>query len=495
MRNIVLLNLSDIHCMDESSQQQEIFDSFRAALKEHVNSNPMWKPDFIVVPGDIRDGKVKNVNLAYEKACEFIENIRKEFSLYPEDVIVIPGNHDRDCPRHNNALTEAEFQKVVTLFDQIQKGKKEYIKCWGGIEDQYFKSYCRYITPYFEKNGIQKSYQFIPVKSLEDYECYKTMGIKVFPGLKILFFMINTEWLVFPSFSKNRTIKVGKLFFKELVDKIHQSYQDYVVVSIMHHPPYQIDWEERNVDRMTLFNPYHMLLGVSDLIISGHDHLISSFIEPDYISNLVQHFQLGSFACEAEENRDFFLNSASLLSIDAVANEIKIRSANLCLQKSDFHWEFTNDTKSYPMRGRHGKNNIDKKDWQLRDAAINDIDIIWLKRMKVAMLGNKDAIEWQKEDMSYLYKEILCHFYYGKLPVPTDKLGFFEIDQEKIWILPLDEWKVKKNEKVLYSSPIHYIVYSEQRENNVQLQKEKRDFLLSSRILKDTLSVIILQNN
>lgn len=93
----------------------------------------------------------------------------------------------------------------------------------------------------------------------------------------------------------------------------------------MHHPLSQIEWEEKNIDRMDLFNPYHMILDISDIIISGHDHLISSNNEPEYLANMVQHFQLGSFACNPDPGRDIFLNSASLLKIDSVNNFIQMK--------------------------------------------------------------------------------------------------------------------------------------------------------------------------
>lgn len=493
MHNIVLLNLSDIHCFGDRPEQQRMFDLFRISLKEQVNKYPQWRPDFIIVPGDLKDGHAKDRTSAYNNAYEFIDNIRKDFRLWPENIISVPGNHDRSCPRNNKDTAIKEFEEVSRIFSEFQQGKEEEWETFCEYQDKYFKAYCERIAPFFPAKSVEE-YEFIPVESLGSFECNKTMGIKVFPALKILFLMLNTEWLSFPGFFKEEKVRIGRRLLKGLVNKIHENYTDFIVVSVMHHPPYLLDWEEKNVDQMTLFNPYHMLLGVSDMIISGHDHLISSLHEPEYLAFNIPHFQLGSFACEAEKEKDIFLNSASLLKIDAISNQVQMHYADLTQQKGDFNWHFYAEENVYPIRGRFGKikNNITPH----REASpytIDGVDILWLKRREVPVSNNEAYKHWLEADRIYIIKEILWHFYYGRIPESTPDPHLFIVDKEKVCLLSWEEWLEQKNTPS--SEPIHYIVYAEKVEMSGLLQQEKQDFLLNGRILKDTLSVIILQNN
>lgn len=494
MRNIVLLNLSDLHCFEDQRCQGKIFDLFISGLKKFINENPLWKPDFIVIPGDVIDGK-DDKDKAYDNATVFIKQVSHLCGLENNDVVVIPGNHDRDCPRDKTADNKNLFEETISVFDKLQKGEKVVVR-FCNYQNALFRHYINFASPFCRQDG--EDGRFYPARCLKTHgACASTTGYKVFDRFKLVFLLLNTEWLQFPSSFGMTKIKTGSRFVKELINDIRQQYPDHLVVSVMHRPPYQLEWEEKNVDSMSLYNPYHMLINASDMIISGHDHLLSSHNEPGYMANKVQHFQLGAFGCEGEKERDFFLNAASLLKINAVENEVKMVYTHLRSDGADLIWNFDKLTNSYPLRGRYGKkrgNGLSSPDCKFR---INDIDIVWVKRNleTIFPVRNEDETDIEQMNQKSIMREILHHHYYGQEYKPLEKPGQFQVGGNYVHICRLKDWEEHKLNITNDETLVHYIVYSLNTEDWQQLEKEKQGFLLSAEMLKNTFSVVIVQNN
>lgn len=535
MRNIVLLNLSDMHCLAGLSRQQEVFSSFLSGLKEFVREYPAWKPDFIVIPGDVVEGQ--QVGKAYENARKFIKEVVTWCGLDMTDVVVVPGNHDRNCPREKTEENKKEFEKIKYIFDRLQdpesdkdgqKRIKGMVACCDGfgehgtdgkmtemicektnndkmlndfcvIQDQYFQAYSDFASSFCETDAGTKDGRFYPVKCLGKHPCGLTMGYKVFDRLKIVFLMLNTEWVQFPSFSGVSEIKTGGRFVKELINTIREEYPDYLVVSVMHRPPYQWEWEEKNVYRMNLYNPYHMFLDVSDVAISGHNHLISSRNEPEFLAGKVQHFQLGALAC-SPDGGDVFLNAASLIKIDAISNEAEMTYATLGLEGASMKWYFDTCDDRYPLRGRYGKMRSNRVSAVPSKSKfrVNDVDIVWTKRnVEIGLTVNNEDKEYvdrvKRTNDDYIKKEILRHHYYGQSVVSEQEPDVFRVDGDVVCIWPLHVWMEGK--RIERTCPVHYIIYSSKIEDSHELQKEKQRFLLSGKMLKDIFSIVIVQNN
>ena len=504
MNNIVLLNLSDMHCMANNDQQKEIFAAFFKELKSFVENNPVWRPDFIVIPGDIIDGHNKTEEdkvSAYQLARNFIKEVSDWSGLQMNhDVITIPGNHDRIYPP--SKLKKNYFKQLNKVFNAFQEGdsSSNTIDVLEQ-EDELFRLYCSEFADFILDEEITDG-KFICPKSLKQSNCRKTIGYKAYDSLKIVFLLLNTEWLISPSQFGATKICCGRRFVIEAVKEIRAKYPDYIIVTTMHHPLSQIEWEEKNIDRMDLFNPYHMILDISDIIISGHDHLISSNNEPEYLANMVQHFQLGSFACNPDPGRDIFLNSASLLKIDSVNNFIQMNYIYLNLSKGNIKWNFSPTTSTYPLRGRFGKRKkIDFKDkLPIPDKyELNDIGIVWVKRLSTSKnTCISKTNQMTQEDLQYINKEIIRYFYFGQtyrksLIKGLEAFSTYSIDNDNICILTLEEWN--KQSLNIETSNIHYIIYSQELNKYSELLAAKQRFLLDKRIIKDTLSIVIIQNN
>ncbi|MCM0237634.1 metallophosphoesterase [Bacteroides fragilis] len=504
MNNIVLLNLSDMHCMANNDQQKEIFAAFFKELKSFVEDNPAWRPDFIVIPGDIIDGHNKTEEdkiASYQLARNFIKEVSAWSGLQMNhDVITIPGNHDRVYP--SPKLKKNYFRQLNKKFKAFQEGDSSgNVMNVLELEDNLFRLYCSEFADYILDEQITDG-KFICPESLKQFNCRKTIGYRAYDSLKVVFLLLNTEWLICPSQFGEARICCGRRFVKEAVKEIQAKYPDYIIVTTMHHPLSQIEWEEKNIDRMDLFNPYHMILGISDIIISGHDHLISSNNEPEYLANMAQHFQLGSFACNPDPGKDIFLNSASLLKIDSVNNFVQMSYIYLNLSNGNIKWNFSPTTTAYPLRGRFGKRKkIDFKDKHpIPDKyELNDISIVWVKRLS----ASKDKCisksgQMAQEHIQYINREIIRHFYYGQtyaesLITGLEAFNTYSVDNDNVCILTLEEWNKKLPDTDTLR--IHYIIYSQELNKYSELLTAKQRFLLDDGILKDTLSTVIIQNN
>lgn len=75
----------------------------------------------------------------------------------------------------------------------------------------------------------------------------------------------------------------------------------------------------------------------------------------------------------------------------------------------------------------------------------------------------------------------------------TEAFSTYSIDNDNICILTLEEWN--KQSLNIETSNIHYIIYSQELNKYSELLAAKQRFLLDKRIIKDTLSIVIIQNN
>ncbi|UVR30225.1 hypothetical protein NXW46_02125 [Bacteroides fragilis] len=103
-----------------------------------------------------------------------------------------------------------------------------------------------------------------------------------------------------------------------------------------------------------------------------------------------------------------------------------------------------------------------------------------------------------QEDLQYINKEIIRYFYFGQtykksLIKGLEAFSTYSIDNDNICILTLEEWN--KQSLNIETSNIHYIIYSQELNKYSELLAAKQRFLLDKRIIKDTLSIVIIQNN
>jgi len=136
---ITILNLSDLH-INWTDAEYEVFERRKEAIKNlpkellafyNKKEQAKWNPDYIVMPGDIIDGKTKNPEKSYEAAQYILEEYLSTFGLKEERIIAVPGNHDRieflsaDMHGETPKLTD----RVLHAFQQVGMFGFAYVFC------------------------------------------------------------------------------------------------------------------------------------------------------------------------------------------------------------------------------------------------------------------------------------------------------------------------------------------------------------------------------
>jgi predicted phosphodiesterase len=351
-RPFTLLCLSDLHYSEEGGA---VLRKLRQTIKEMMNQVPQWKPDFIVVAGDLvhHDQKDK-YSIVRECLDDFIGNAG--FHLDRFHVIAVPGNHDKDIPCMGDSCYEkgpykacGELKKNNALKNSMKEDKLPF-----KLEERYewnFKSFGNFYKPYLEVEKEKKDVEFLFPKEIlgkDTSNVATTSGLKVFHNAKICFLCINTEWTYFPTKNKTKDYDDGFLCAPLIYSSLKtykDKYRDYTLVTVMHRNPADLPWETR-----FQANPYkpdilRHLYQFSDVILTGHNH-IERMQPPHRMENHAQLIQLGSSSIKSGNNhlQQYY---ASMIRIDPIAG--KLNTCTLRYDHAQDIWEPLFDKKDYPV--------------------------------------------------------------------------------------------------------------------------------------------------
>lgn len=101
------LHLSDLHVSEEPDTHW--------LLQQFRELSGRIKPDFLVITGDFRDKKERS---DYSLAAAYLKSLLECFKIAPEDVYLVPGNHDAEDS------TEAQKEMINNIVDGL--GKDNY---------------------------------------------------------------------------------------------------------------------------------------------------------------------------------------------------------------------------------------------------------------------------------------------------------------------------------------------------------------------------------
>ena len=381
-RPISLLCLADIH-YDESGDMSEV-DSLCNELGEYTNEDNQkarWKPDYIVIAGD-----VANKNNGYKGANGFVESLLNKFGIEPQNVIVVPGNHDKDVSDCSKKSMSSQKSTFNLYCEELCKTE------FGDVFFQRFKCFVDFNKRFIEDNDNSCFYK---QDSILDNRLCGLSGVKIFEKDHLCFLYVNTEWLYLSGKDKvlvlsnhaeditdciniDEACRLCVPLIKDACDKIKRDYPDYTVVTIMHRGFEHFPWGEKNISDASKIDPIAYIKRASDIIITGHDHVFRP-APPTLIENRVQHFQLGSVGRKkslvAELSR-----FAEVIRIDIPNGEIE----QLIIQyknnntDSDSHWEFKPFNKRYPLYSKYpfwGRGRVQYPDAIIRVPSIRDSDI------------------------------------------------------------------------------------------------------------------------
>ena len=130
---ITILHLSDFHFNEES--REEITTVLDALFDDLLNLRDKYgvTPNLVVISGDIANA---GDQADYNFALDWLDNLVKKLKFSPDNVFVVPGNHDID----RNELTEfskLEFDDEDSVTKFLNKGGDERIATFKKLDNFY----------------------------------------------------------------------------------------------------------------------------------------------------------------------------------------------------------------------------------------------------------------------------------------------------------------------------------------------------------------------
>ncbi len=251
-KELRILHFSDLHFKPINKEDETASSSFKSIfdgiLNELENLNDKWKPNIVVISGDIT---FKGYNKGYNLAQVWIDRLINILSLKSNNLIICPGNHDLN--RNTlfiSTLRPVSYRDVdrllrIEYLEDISVPFKDFIKFSSGLK--ILRS----------KIGPKTSY-LIGYRKIKD----------------INFLIFNSAW-----FSKNEDVygsDHGNLYLGlNLIRQLRNQFspnKNHLIISIFHHP---IDWisdfEKYRID--SSIEPALINLGrISNIWLNGHIH-------------------------------------------------------------------------------------------------------------------------------------------------------------------------------------------------------------------------------
>lgn len=351
-RPVNLLCLSDLHL--DSWVGETVLQKLRQAVIKLKGNEIRWKPDFIVLAGDLVDARNKGY---YPRVRTYLDAFTEDdvFQLDPFRIIAVPGNHDKDLP----CWTDSCYKRASRCAVCKELDKSRYLREASEDEDVSFNydlkenfdsNFKRFGAFYshFVANPKEGEAYIYPEKYLGKNlsDVALTSGMKVFEDAKICFLCINTEWLYFPD--EERRYDEGFLcpqVIQYCLNAYYNDYKGYTLVTVMHHNPSEMSWKTRFRSKPYKPDLLRSLYQYSDIILTGHNHT-EILLPPDRMENHAQLFQLGPAAMTF---RDDTLPQyhASLLHVDSLSGFVKICNFRFDHVRQDWKWEI--DRNDYPI--------------------------------------------------------------------------------------------------------------------------------------------------
>lgn len=254
---ITWLHLSDLHSNPTKTgwDANEITSSLCEDLK-YIQSEHGLHPDLIFFTGDLVYGQVEtepkeSITKQFNKAKEFLDNIRKSFDpeIKHQDVYIVPGNHEvniKEIDDSQSVWLRDKNRKIDHIIDMMQEKNKQ----WQRIMER--------LTDYrnFLKNAGYKHL----LKEHQGLLIYADS--KDVAGLKVGIAGLNSAWSFCKKMEKGDLWLGGKYQIGEL--KKQFTHVD-ISIALIHHPiNWFVDQEDPNFQRLLERN-FHFIL-------HGHEH-------------------------------------------------------------------------------------------------------------------------------------------------------------------------------------------------------------------------------
>lgn len=357
--NIYILHLSDLH-IQKNFPANGLLGDIRETTK---NIQEL----IIVISGDIIDQGDYKTHMP--TALEFFENLKAKLEENGSnilDIIIAPGNHDKERTRVTSLLSHG----YVHVDEAMKYDSDEDVRA-------------AYMSTYEQFNALKKKIYNSFGKHTEDFG--HTFGVKYCSSshVNIIFLIIDTAWC---SFSQNdcKKLRIGDF----QLDSLYQGYQKLckknpsnITIAVSHHP---LSWlmpsEEEKLHKYFLSKNYLN----TDIHLCGHvhDHSIVHHFNHDHsLLTLVT-------GVNKSENESFeTMQRYSLYALNYFNNscEITVRKTNKNGNFSDDYSVYTNDNQisgkkiRYPLKSNEFCPYVNLESTEFLDSATYFIDGYFLE--------------------------------------------------------------------------------------------------------------------
>lgn len=256
-----ILHLSDLH-FGTLDQAQFWSNQLAQDLKDQLN---IFHLDALIISGDITN---KSTSDEYEAAQKFLDYLHQEFPLTPEQIIIVPGNHDLNWQKSEEAYTPVRRKdydgRTITINAQTKPdpnyaidkgGEYEYVEKQN--EDKYKERFLYFSNFYEAVKG--KPY---PLESEQQYI------IDYFPDKKLLVLGLNSAWQLDHYYTDRASINMNA-FSNALPEiRLNSDYSNCLKIAVWHHP-LNSPFEDRIKDQGFL---EQLAVAGFRLFLHGHIH-------------------------------------------------------------------------------------------------------------------------------------------------------------------------------------------------------------------------------
>lgn len=254
-----ILHLSDLHF---DKQEQAILWSNQLAqdLKNELNIQSL---DALILSGDIAN---KSTDEEYHVAQEFLAFFCQDFPLKPEQIIIVPGNHDLNWQESESAYTPVrrkDYDGRKININGENKPDPNYAIDDGSAyvekqdEDKYKQRFVYFSN--FYKEIKKKPY---PLEHEKQYV------IDYFPIQKVLILGLNSAWQLDHHYKSRASINMNALSNALAEIRRNSDYGNCLKIAVWHHP-LDSEYDDRITDKGFM---EQLAVAGFRLFLHGHIH-------------------------------------------------------------------------------------------------------------------------------------------------------------------------------------------------------------------------------
>ncbi|BAZ65308.1 hypothetical protein NIES4106_00460 [Fischerella sp. NIES-4106] len=212
-----ILHLSDLH-FGTPENADNWYNQLAEDLYQELNCSRL---DVLILSGDIAN---KSTPEEYNAAKDFLDKFSEEFQLQPEQIVIVPGNHDLNwdlAKKAYNLHRREEYRGKLNEANYIDGGN--YIEVRD--EEKYQQRFAHFSQ--FYQDIKNKPYPF-------DYE--QQAILHHFQSQKLLILGLNSAWQLDHHYKSRASIN-AQAINKAITDiRKNPEYQHCLKIAVWHHP-------------------------------------------------------------------------------------------------------------------------------------------------------------------------------------------------------------------------------------------------------------------